>query len=122
MPPLAKVVPADTCTEATTPGAISPIAHSSIGPGAIPQVPGPLKAETLQFTPAPGSGSLRFTPVAVPVPAADEFATVTVKPIGDPPLTLALSAVTVIDSAGALGGSPAAVPDARNNAKTRAKA
>jgi hypothetical protein len=41
------------------------------------------------------------TPAAVPVPEADELETVTVKPIEVPVLTVAASAVFVIDRAGA---------------------
>ena len=43
----------------------------------------------------PGRGSLRETPVAVPVPAALLLEAVTVNPMSDPADTVALSAVLV---------------------------
>src|SRR5579872_1633969 len=53
-----------------------------------------------QLTPEPlgpaGSGSDIVTPVAVPVPVAPEFDTVTVKPMFVPALTLVWSAVLVM--------------------------
>src|SRR5712691_1558505 len=47
-----------------------------------------------------GSGSLMLTPVAVPVPAAPELATVTVNPIWDPAETETASAVLVSETFG----------------------
>ena len=48
-----------------------------------------------------GSGSFKVTEVAVPVPVADELATVTVKPMAVPADTGVASAVFVMLSAGA---------------------
>ena len=54
-----------------------------------------------QFTPEPdGNGSFKVTLVAVPVPAAPELETVTVKPTELPADTGVASAVFVMDSAG----------------------
>jgi hypothetical protein len=58
----------------------------------IEQLPGPEAID--QFRPEPaGKGSLRETPVAVPVPAALLLEAVTVNPTADPADTVALSAV-----------------------------
>src|ERR1700721_881852 len=66
-----------------------------------------------------GSGSDIVTALAVPVPAADELETATVKPIADPALTLAASAVFTMLRAGARAvvfavdvGVPVLVPPA----------
>ena len=67
-----------------------PWAPASVKAAGLPTAP-----SLTQVTPVPeppGSGSVRVTPVAVPVPP---LWTVTVKPIGLPALTLAASAVLV---------------------------
>src|SRR5262249_22973717 len=84
---------------------MSPKLQASVWLGAAPvmlQVPGPPNAGLMdQFTPVPpGSGSDRVTALAVPVPGAAEFDTVTVNPIGSPALTGVASAVLVIDRFG----------------------
>ena len=57
-------------------------------------MPGPDTID--QFRPGPlGKGSLRETPVAVPVPPAPLLLAVTVNPIAVPADTVALSAVLV---------------------------
>jgi hypothetical protein len=83
-----------------------PKEQESVWLGALPvieHVPGPAKAGLIdQLTPVPpGSGSSRVTEVAVPVPDAEAFETATVKPIVVPALTVAASAVLVIEMAGA---------------------
>src|SRR5579872_3792670 len=93
------------CTQAVSPAGMSPNEQVRVwaGAGAVP-----LTIEQAfgfvfdwlsidQLTPEPGgSGSDIVTPVAVPVPAAPELDTVTLKPIGDPALTGVRSAVLVI--------------------------
>jgi hypothetical protein len=105
VPALAAVVALVTCTDTDAPGARLPNAHVNVR-GAVPVMehePGPAYAGLIdQLTPLPpGNGSFSVTAVAVPVPAAAEFATRTVKPIAEPADTTAASAVLVIDSAGA---------------------
>src|SRR5207245_1733573 len=66
------------------------------------QVPAPAYAGSIdQLTPSPaGSGSDNVTAVAVPVPSAPEFETVTVNPIESPVFTGDASAVLVIARSG----------------------
>src|SRR5207302_9477808 len=89
VPPLAAVVALMMWTECDAPGAMSPNAQFSVWLGAEPvmeQVPAPAYAGSIdQLTPSPaGSGSDNVTAVAVPVPSAPEFETVTVNPIESP--------------------------------------
>src|SRR5438046_892080 len=102
---LASVVALVMCTDAEAPGARSPNEHASVWFGAEPvieHVPGPEYAGSIdQLTPPPpGSGSVRVTARATPVPGASLLATLIVNPIGSPAVTCAASATLVIDSAG----------------------
>jgi len=98
-----------TCTVALAPAARLPSEQLSVwvGDPVIEHVPGPLYAGLIdQLTPVPpGNGSPTDTPAAVAVPAALLLLTVTVKPIDEPVLTVAASAVLVIESAGGVGGT-----------------
>ena len=69
---------------------------------AIEHVPGPAYAGLIdQAMPEPaGSVSLSVAPVSVPVPGAEPFIAVTVKPMAVPALTLAASAALVTMGAG----------------------
>jgi hypothetical protein len=76
------------------------------------QLPGPpYDGEIDQLIPVPaGKGSLSVTPVAVAVPAADEFDTVMVNPIDVPAETGVASAVFVMDRRGELTVSGSQLP------------
>src|SRR5262245_32144262 len=105
VPALAAVVLLRMCTDAESPGAMSPKLHESDWLGAPPvmsHVPGPGYAGSIdQLTPSPcGSGSERVTDRAVPVLPLSAFDTVIVKPIGSPVFTGVASAVFVIASSG----------------------
>jgi hypothetical protein len=86
-----------TCTEIDAPGTISPNEQLNVF-DTIEHVPGPAYAGLIdQLIPVPvGNGSESVTDFATPVPAAPEFDTVIVNPIGSPALTVGASAVFVI--------------------------
>src|SRR5439155_1036420 len=92
------------CTDTLVPAGMSPRMQLKVWVGAVPvieQLPwaGPVLIDQLTPDP-PGSGSLTVTERATPVAAAPELATETVNPIRSPALTVATSAVLVIDGAG----------------------
>ena len=83
------------CTWYTAPGTIVPMSQLSTC-GAVPLMlqASPSWLSIDQLTPLPeGSGSLRLTPLAVPVPSASLLLTVMAKPMGLPALTVTASAV-----------------------------
>src|SRR6478672_5956296 len=99
------------CTDADSSASRSPNEHVSIWVGAEPVIEhAALTGLIDQSTPLPaGSGSFSTTALAVPVPSAAEFDTVTVKPIESPVFTGDASAVLVIVR---LGASTTIVADA----------
>src|SRR5947207_8376802 len=86
-----------TCTLTESPGPRSPKEHSSVWEPGLPVMvqgspAGWLAMDQSRSAPA-GSGSLRATSCAVPVPSAPLLLIVMVKPIASPAFTVPLSAV-----------------------------
>src|SRR5438067_820651 len=93
-----------TCTLTESPGPRSPKEHSSVWEPGLPVMvqgspAGWLAMDQSRSAPA-GSGSLRATSCAVPVPSSSLLLMVMVKPIGSPAFTGSLSCVLVADRFG----------------------
>src|ERR1700689_678303 len=112
MPAEAEGVALVTWTLNDAPGASDTAEQTRVWVGAVPVMEQPTGPEAMdQLMPGPpGKGSLKVTPVAVPVPAAAEFDTVMVKPMEGPADTGVASAVFVMDSPGAWTVNGSQVP------------